>query len=80
MKLAGFQKRLIEADRHVAEGADRITKQEAVVAKGDTSGRDTTEARKVLAALRKAQALHFEARDRAVADLRRELTSKEDVG
>jgi hypothetical protein len=63
MKLAGFQKRLIEADRHVAEGADRITTQEVVVAKGDTSGRDTTEAR-----------------DRAGADLRRELTSKEDVG
>lgn len=32
-----------------------------MVAKGDTSGRDTTEARKMLAALRKAQALHFEA-------------------
>ncbi|WP_237479413.1 hypothetical protein [Lichenibacterium dinghuense] len=43
------------ADRHLAEGAERIGKQEALVARLDQDGHDTAEALRLLEQLRSLQ-------------------------
>ena len=52
----GMEMRHLEmADRHLAEGGERITRQEALVATLDRDGHDTTEARRLLESLRRMQ-------------------------
>jgi hypothetical protein len=69
MDVTALRESLFDAERRVVEGSERITRQEANIAERDRDGRNTTEAKELLAALRQTQALHVEARDRALADL-----------
>ena len=61
-------RRLEEAERHVAEGAEHINKQEALVASLDRDGHDTTEANKLLANFR-ASSPAWEHRNRILKEL-----------
>ena len=63
------EQHLAEAERHIAQGADHVIKQESLIAELDRDGHDTTEAKKVLATLRETQALHVEGRDRILKEL-----------
>ena len=56
MSHLGMELRHLEmADRHLAEGAERIGRQEEIVAALDRDGHDTTEARRLLELLRGVQ-------------------------
>lgn len=52
-RIRGMEERhLAEADRHIAQSERRITEQEARVARFEAAGEDTTQARRLLEALR----------------------------
>ena len=59
------------ADRHIAEGEERLAKQEGLVAELDHDGHDTKEARLILTTMRRTQALHREDRARILRGLER---------
>lgn len=63
------QRHLVQAERHIAQGAVAITKQESLIAQLDRDGHDATGARNVLATMRETQALHVEGRDRILREL-----------
>jgi hypothetical protein len=63
------QRHLVQAERHIAQGAEAITRQESLIAQLDRDGHKTREARKVLATMRETQALHVESRDRILREL-----------
>jgi hypothetical protein len=65
-----LQKRLEEAERHVAQGRRHIAEQEERVAGLARLGADMTEARKLLDNFYASQAQHIQHRDRILADLK----------
>ena len=67
---AALLQQLIEGERGVAEGQAYLTRQEALVAQLDRDGHDTTEAKLLLATMRKAQSLDVQERDRISEELR----------
>ena len=63
---------LAQPERHVAKGKRHIASQEAMVAELELDGRDTSDARKILAALSDVQTLY----EQDVEDVMRALGSK----
>ena len=57
------------ADRHIAQGEKHLARQEALIAKLDRDGHDTTHARMILTTLRDSQALHYQDRDPILREL-----------
>ena len=66
----GMERRHLEqAERHIIEGAERIAKQEALLASLDRDGYDTVEAVKLLGLLRDLQEQGIIHRDRILQAL-----------
>ncbi|MGY8639302.1 hypothetical protein RAD15_43270 [Bradyrhizobium sp. 14AA] len=57
------------AERHVLQGKSHLAKQQALVAKLDRDGRDTTDALALLSNMRETQRLRISERDRLLAQL-----------
>jgi len=58
MDPAALQQHLAQAERHVTEGERLVASQEALVTDQHRRGYDTTDARRVLDALKVTQAVH----------------------
>ena len=59
------------AERHIAEGAKLLAKQEALILELDRHHHDIEGALAVLATLRVTQSLHIDDRDRILRELKR---------
>jgi len=53
-----LRRHLALAERHAADGRRHIERQDALIARLDRKGHDTTDARKLLATLRESQENH----------------------
>ncbi|HEX5162430.1 MAG TPA: hypothetical protein VFV88_11970 [Steroidobacteraceae bacterium] len=62
------------AERHVAEGAQHLARQHALIAELARDGHDTTTALELLRTFEQAQANHIENRDR----IRAEMSTRDD--
>jgi hypothetical protein len=62
-------KHLQQAERHVAEGKQRIERQRELVAKLTAQGHDTSSAIDLLTVFEQTQAMHIAGRDRIHAEL-----------
>jgi hypothetical protein len=60
---------LAEAERHIASGAEHISKQELCIADLDHRGQDSTLARTLLKTFRLLQVEHIAHRDRILREL-----------
>jgi antitoxin (DNA-binding transcriptional repressor) of toxin-antitoxin stability system len=65
-----IRQHLAEAEAHIREGEELIAKQHEIVARLESAGADTVEARKLLSNLETAQTMHITDRNRAAAELR----------
>jgi hypothetical protein len=66
-----LRRHLALAEQHAAHGRRHIEKQQALIARMDRKGNDTTDARKLLATLRRSQENH----EADIAPLLSELAS-----
>jgi hypothetical protein len=57
------------AERHLAEGEERLVRQQELIAELDRDGHDTKDARMILATMRETQALHRQDRERILSEL-----------
>ena len=62
-------KHLALAERHIAEGQERLFRQQELITELDRDGHDTKGARMVLATMRDTQALHIQGRQRILREL-----------
>lgn len=69
MDHAALELHLAHVTQHIEEAAEHIIKQETLITELDRHGHDTTEAKKLLAVLREAHAVHVESRDRVSKEL-----------
>lgn len=72
MERAVLLRHLAQAERHIAEGEQRLIHQRAVIRELEQDGHRTGSARALLAALEQTQALHFADRERLRAELAHE--------
>ena len=63
MDQRALQRRLAQADRHVARGIVHLARQQELIAELDRAGHDTEEARAILDTLMETQVLHLQDRD-----------------
>src|SRR5262245_52936872 len=73
-----IRQHLLQAERHVAQGALHLARQEALIAKLERGGHDLKAARTILATLRETQALHQQGRERLLQEARMATSARED--
>jgi uncharacterized membrane protein len=64
-----FREHLALANKHVAQGRQRVERQAALFAKLESGGHDITQAKALLEQLRHTLALQIETRDRILREL-----------
>ena len=60
---------LAQTERHVAQGVERLAKQEAIVTDLERDGHDTKWAEVLLATMRETHSLHLQDRERLLNEL-----------
>jgi len=69
---------LAEAERHIKQGEDHIERQFEVIARLESAGLDTTEAKRLLAEFEKLLAIDIATRDRVREELVRASKKRTD--
>jgi hypothetical protein len=69
MNRATIERRLQEAEQHIARGGERITRQHEIIATLERDGRNTRGAKELLVILEETQHQHIATRERILDEL-----------